>query len=43
MVLICSNCGWKVDKGLFFLFKNLSEYVPPCSVCESVMEGFRIL
>ena len=36
---ICSNCGWKVRSGLDFGLNNL----PPCSVCNSFMDAFRIL
>jgi hypothetical protein len=42
-VLICYRCGWKVDKGLTHLVKQLDEWIPPCSVCNGILEGYRIL
>ena len=41
-VLICSKCEWKVDDGLSNLFK-LDAWLPPCSVCNGIMEGYRII
>jgi len=36
---ICSNCGWKVRSGLDFGLDN----PPPCSVCNSFMDAFKIV
>ena len=38
-VYICSNCGWKVGLGMDFGLNDL----PPCSVCNSFMDAFRIV
>jgi hypothetical protein len=42
-LLICCQCGWKVDPGLMFLHNTLDKWIPPCSVCEGILEGYRVL
>lgn len=38
--LICSNCGWKPSYPSE-LYK-IDAWIPPCPICESVMEGYEI-
>jgi transcription initiation factor IIE alpha subunit len=38
-IYVCSNCGWKVTLGMDFGMDDLS----PCSVCNSIMEGIKII
>lgn len=39
-VYVCSKCEWKFTLGMDF---GSLEWLPPCPVCNSIMEGFRIL
>ena len=39
-LLICSKCEWKVDQNFRY---ELDDLLPPCPVCESVMEGFKVI
>lgn len=38
-VYLCPNCDWRVILGIDFGM----DWLPPCSVCGSQMEGVKVL